>query len=122
MRVLIVDDNEDMLQSMKILLEVASYEVAVASNGARALSLQRERPFDVLITDIFMPEMDGMEIIDQFRREFPAIRIIAMSGGGKRIKGHDYLSDTQNFGVVATLRKPFEPEDLLQTLRRVLSA
>jgi CheY-like chemotaxis protein len=120
-RVLVVDDNEDMLESTKILLERAGYDVEVASNGERAMILQRERPADVLITDIFMPDKDGVELISHFRQEFPAVRIIAMSGGGVRTK-RDYLADASLLGVDATLRKPFEPEALLQTLRRLLFA
>jgi CheY-like chemotaxis protein len=120
-RVLVVDDNDDMLESMRMLLESAGYEVGVASNGERAVALQRERPAEVLITDIFMPEKDGVELIGHFRREFPGVLIIAMSGGGERIQ-RDYLPDTSLLGVDATLRKPFEPEELRQTLHRLLFA
>jgi CheY-like chemotaxis protein len=120
-RLLVVDDNDDMLESTKILLERAGYEVEVASNGEQAVILQRERPADVLVTDIFMPDKDGVELINHFRREFPAVRIVAMSGGGMRTK-RDYLADASLLGVDATLRKPFEPEALRQTLRRLLFA
>jgi CheY-like chemotaxis protein len=120
-RVLVVDDNGDMLESTKILLERAGYDVEVASNGERAVILQRARPADVLITDLFMPDKDGVELISHFRREFPAVPIIAMSGGGVRTK-RDYLADASLLGVDATLRKPFEPEALRQTLQRLLLA
>src|SRR5687768_8576653 len=76
--ILVVDDNEDMLESMRMVLERAGYEVDTASSGERAVLLQRERPADVLITDIFMPDTSGMELIGQFKHEFPAVRIIAM--------------------------------------------
>src|SRR5262245_19618749 len=85
-RVLVVDDNEDMLVSMKMLLERAGYQVEVASNGERAVRLQRERPVHVLITDIFMPDKNGIELIHHFKQDFAAVRIIAMSGGGELIK------------------------------------
>jgi len=119
-RVLVVDDNEDMLESMRILLERAGYQVEVASNGAQAVLVQRERPAHVLITDIFMPEKNGIELIDHFKQEFPEVRIIAMSGGGELVK-RDYLDRTELFGADSTLRKPFEPENLREALRRVLS-
>src|SRR5688572_5352356 len=75
MRLLIADDDSDMRQSMKLLLERAGHEVELAVDGADALQIQRARAFDVLITDIFMGEADGLVAIESFRREFPATRI-----------------------------------------------
>lgn len=116
-RLLVADDDADMRQSMRLLLERAGYEVELAPNGARALELQRKRAADVLITDIFMPESDGLETIERFRREFPQVRIIAMSGGGVRVKGERYLETAGVVGADAVLRKPFETKLLLQTLQ-----
>ena len=81
-RVLVVDDNADMRLTMKLLLEHEGYEVELGANGREALEVQRARPSQVLITDLFMPDADGFETIERFRKEFPQIRIIAMSGGG----------------------------------------
>lgn len=111
-----------MRQSMRLLLERAGYEVELAQNGARALELQRSRPADVLITDIFMPEQDGLETIERFRREFPGVKIVAMSGGGALAKGSFYLSTAEVAGADAVLRKPFERDGLLQALRKVAGA
>lgn len=122
MLLLVADDDADMRQSMKLLLERAGYEVALASNGKGALELQRSRVADVLITDIFMPEIDGLETIERFRREFPKVRIIAMSGGGMRAKGDFYLSTAGVAGADAVLRKPFEKDVLLQTLQKLTSS
>jgi CheY-like chemotaxis protein len=91
-RVLIADDNEDTCLSLSLLLERAGYQVATAANGKQALDVQRERPSDVLVTDLFMPEMDGLEAIARFRKEFPAVKIVAMSAGGPQRKGGRYLS------------------------------
>jgi CheY-like chemotaxis protein len=123
-KVLVVDDNEDVRLSMKLLLERAGYEVVIAPDGNRALELQRELPCHVLVTDIFMPEADGMETIERFRREFPAVKIVAMSAGGKQIKGRTYLDTAGAVGADATFQKPFEPATLLEnaarsTLRRI---
>lgn len=115
-RLLVVDDDADMRQSMRLLLEHAGYEVALARDGAQALELQRARGADLLITDIFMPETDGLETIQRFRREFPLVRIIAMSGGGVRVRGESYLSTAEAAGADAVLRKPFEVALLLKTL------
>ena len=79
-RLLVVDDDADMRLTLKLALELAGYLVDVMSNGREALELQRRQPADVLITDIFMPDADGFEAIDAFRKEFPATRIVVASG------------------------------------------
>ena len=117
-RLLVVDDNEDMRQSMKRLLEHYGYEVRMAANGRLALQMQRAAASDVLITDIFMPETDGLETINQFREAFPGIKIIAMSGGGASLEA-DYLSTASVVGADAVLRKPFSKESLLQALEKL---
>jgi CheY-like chemotaxis protein len=116
-RLLVADDSADMRESLKIVLERAGYEVALAPDGLRALEMQRARPADVLITDIFMPERDGLETITAFRQEFPRTRIIAMSGGGVRVGGSFYLDTAGAAGADATLRKPFDPKSLLGVLQ-----
>jgi len=116
-RLLVVDDNEDMRQTMKRLLERLGYEVEIAANGARALEMQHKVAADVLITDIFMPDTDGLETINLFRTTFPHVRIIAMSGGGASIRETDYLSTATVVGADAVLRKPFSKESLLEALQ-----
>ena len=116
-RLLIADDNADLRESLRLILERFGYEVCLAADGTRALELQRLAPADVLITDIFMPERDGLETITAFRREFPRTRIIAMSGGGVRVGGKIYLDTAGAAGADATLRKPFDPEALLGVLQ-----
>lgn len=118
-KLLVVDDNEDMRQSMKRLLEHLGYQVELAPNGMRAIELQRTVCADVLITDIFMPEVDGLETINQFRTNFPSVKIIAMSGGGGSLRDTDYLSTASIAGADAVLRKPFSKESLLETLRNL---
>ena len=118
--VLVVDDNPDMRSFVKIVLEQAGFEVRVAEDGQRALNLQCERPAAVLITDIFMPERDGIELIDQFKSSFPQAKIIAMSGGG-RFARNDYLVFAAEMGVDALLRKPFAPATLLRTLEELVA-
>lgn len=114
--IILVDDDADQRLALKMALELAGYRVREAVHGAEALRLQRERRASFLITDIFMPEADGFETIEAFRREFPQTRIIAVSGGGQRAK-RDYLETATLMGVDAALHKPFEIEELLNTLR-----
>jgi CheY-like chemotaxis protein len=115
-RVLVVDDDADMRLTLKLALELAGYAVDVAANGAEALEVQRRLPADVLITDIFMPDTDGFEAIDAFRRQFPHTKIVVVSGGAQFSK-RDYLPDAELMGVDATLQKPFEVDTLLGLLR-----
>ena len=119
--VLIADDNAQLREAMRFALQSAGYAVRVAGNGREALELQREDPAAILITDIFMPESDGFEAIAGFRREFPATRIVAISGDASRVK-REYLSVAEMIGVDATLPKPFDMPSLLQTVRSVLEA
>ena len=115
-RLLVVDDDADMRLTLKLALELAGYAVEVAANGREAVARQRQSPVDVLITDIFMPDSDGFEAIDAFRKEFPRTRIIVVSGGAQFTK-RDYLPDAALMGVDATLQKPFEMEALLEALK-----
>lgn len=112
---LIVDDDADMRLALKLALEMAGYSAELAADGREALALQRQRPADVLITDIFMPESDGFEIIDAVRKEFPQTKIIVISGGAKLAK-REYLLDAALMDVDAILPKPFDVETLLRTL------
>ena len=120
-RVLIVDDDADARESLKILLETAGYEVEVAANGARALRLQRTRPASAVITDIFMPISDGIETVKQMRTEFPDLRIIAVSAGGRTVGNETYLAVALAAGADAVLRKPMDFDELLALLQKLLT-
>jgi CheY-like chemotaxis protein len=113
--VLVVDDNSDMRSLLEIVLQRAGFETEVAADGDLALDLQRGHSADVLITDIFMPERDGIELIRAFKSRFPHVKIIAMSGGGQRARA-DYLAVASEIGADAVLRKPFSAETLVTTL------
>jgi CheY-like chemotaxis protein len=114
--IILAEDDADQRLALKLALQAAGYGVRDAASGRAALALQRERPSPFLITDIFMPEADGFELIAAFRKEFPRTKIIVVSGGGKSTK-LDYLASAKLMGVEATLQKPFEIKSLLQTLR-----
>ena len=114
--ILVVDDNPDLGLTLKMALELEGYQAELATTGTQALVLQRQKPAHVVITDIFMPDSDGFELIGTVKREFPETRIIVMSGGGQKLK-RDYLSSAELMGVDATLQKPFEITDLLKVLK-----
>ena len=120
-RVLVVDDDPDLRKTIRMALEAHGFQVAVASDGEEALARQRERPAEVMITDLFMPTRDGIETIVEFRRRFPKTRIIAMSGGGRRLR-HDSLALAAEFGAERTFRKPCDPGALLAAVRELLAS
>ena len=118
--ILIVDDNEDILFFMQAALENAGYQVSTALDGAQALAQQTKYRADLLITDIFMPGQDGMETLRDSKSRFPQTRIIVMSAGGGSGRQLDYLATATLIGANATLRKPFDVDQLLDTVRKVL--
>ena len=115
-RILIVDDNPDLALTLKLAVELDGHTAHTAATGREALKLLKQEPADILITDLFMPDSDGFELIDAVRRELPGIRIIVMSGGTRRLKG-EYLSSAALMDVDATLQKPFDIPDLLALLK-----
>ena len=100
--ILIIDDDEVITETTKIFLNRAGYDTLTASNGAEGLKLCRQHQIDVVITDIIMPEKEGLETIRELRKNFPNIKIIAISGGG-RINAQDYLSLAAKLGAHHTL-------------------
>jgi DNA-binding response OmpR family regulator len=112
MRVLVIEDNADLRDYLRLALGSEGYEVLTARNGKEALSLIDGRALDAVITDLFMPEMDGIETIAAVRRRMPGVRIVAISGRS----GVDYLTVAKELGVMHTLRKPFEIDELLKAL------
>ena len=117
-RILVVDDNADMRGSLKALLQLLGHDVQTAEDGNRAIELQRRSGVALLITDIFMPGKEGIETIEVFRRDWPKVKIIAMSGGGSVAKS-SYLAVASTVGADATLQKPFSLESLVDALRAV---
>ena len=110
-RILVVDDNPHMRASLRELLALLGYDVQTAADGHQAIAAQRAKAFGTLITDIFMAGKEGMETIATFKREWPLVRVIAMSGGGERAK-NNYLQAALHIGADATLQKPFSLETL----------
>lgn len=118
-RILIIDDDEVLLYLFRQMLEQAGYEVVEALNGEVGLKLFRAERADLIITDIFMPEKDGLETIQDLRREFPRVKIIAMSGGEKR-RHFSFLEAAQGLGADCVFAKPFKREEMLATIQELL--
>jgi DNA-binding response OmpR family regulator len=119
MRILIIDDEDQPRRMLQQVLTRAGYEVIEARNGNEGLQYFRTRPTDLIITDILMPEKEGLETIIDIRREFPAVKIIAMSGGG-RTGNLNFLEVAKRLGAQHTLQKPFELQEILGAVRDLL--
>lgn len=117
--ILIIDDDEQLRGLLRTVLERAEYRVSEACNGREGIDAVTFRLPDLVLCDIFMAEQDGLRTIFQLRREFPAVKVIAMSGGGALVR-ENYLDEARIFGAVATLQKPFSPAVLLQTVDQAL--
>lgn len=114
-RVLVVDDDPGTRMVAKILLEEAGIEVIEAANGAAALRAARDPDVDAILCDLFMPDVDGFEVIGALRRERPGLRVVAMSGGG--FGGTvNLLFAARQLGAVAVLDKPFTQKQLLEAI------
>lgn len=110
--VLVVDDSTGLRELMSIGLRANGYEVGQAPDGRQALTMQREKPYEVIVTDLFMPEMDGIETIQTLRQEFPDIGIVAISGVPTKT-GADFLEVAHELGADQVLRKPFTIPELV---------
>lgn len=115
-RILVADDDQDVRAALRDALEVEGYEVEAVPNGERAMQAHEKRPADVLITDLFMPERDGLETVKYFRTRNPGMWIVAISGW-KRAQRTDHLAVALDAGADVILRKPFTPGELLDKLR-----
>ncbi len=119
-KLLIVDDDLAVLQIMKEALQKGGFDVESAGKGEDAvLRLEAER-YDLLITDILMPDIDGFEVIDLAVLKNPDIYVLAISGGGEGKDGADLLDAALTCGADAILQKPFSPEELVRTSQALL--
>ncbi len=118
-RILVVDDEEPIRTMLRKILEDSGYEVSEAPDGKVALWIYKVKHSDLIITDLIMPEKEGIETISELKRDYPEVKIIAISGGGRGGKGQ-YLDMAKKFGADNTLAKPFEKEELLKTVKDLL--
>jgi len=118
-KILLVDDDDSFRTMLRKTLIKFGYEVTEAANGREADKLLSTDRFDLMLTDLIMPEREGLETIEDLRRADSAIKIVAMSGGG-RINAGDFLRIARFLGANRTLAKPFSNDELLATLTALL--
>jgi CheY-like chemotaxis protein len=117
--ILVVEDSEDLRYIIKSILKKAGHRVSEACDGSEVSQCLAGDPIDLVVTDILMPEQEGIQTIVQIRRSNPNIKIIGMSGGGKGGAEH-YLEMAREFGAHATMQKPFKKAQLLELVDELL--
>jgi len=129
--ILVIDDEADVRDGMKRVLDRAGFSVRITDNATDALLELEREPADVVITDIIMPKLNGVDAICRIVKEFPSVRIVAISGGGNfdpssyqpaAITTTAYLAAAKKAGAHLILTKPFESAELIDAVRRVIGA
>lgn len=119
-RILIIEDDNEVRDYLESVLTRAGYEVCSAANGMEGVQLFRRVPADLVITDIIMPEKDGIETILDLRHGNEKLKVIAISGGG-RSEPENYLHSARLLGADRTMKKPFTNQEMLAAVADLLS-
>jgi DNA-binding response OmpR family regulator len=119
-RILVIDDEPLLLESIELMLLASGHVVTTAANGRLAAKLFNAQTFDLIITDMVMPDREGIETVITVHRDFPAVGVIAMSGGV--IGSSDYLHMAARLGAHRTLSKPFTADMLHVAIAATLAA
>lgn len=119
MKILIIDDDIQIRKVIRKSLEREGHSVIEATNGVEGIETYRKQPTDLVITDIIMPEKEGIETIKDISREFPGIKIIAMSGGSHHLAPTLMLEVARCLGAIRTLTKPFTYEELIEAVNSI---
>jgi|SRR5882672_10154007 len=120
-RVLVIDDNADVRSMIQALLESEGYAVSVAGNGREGMQLQRSNPAPVVVTDVFMPDKDGIETVYEMLQEFPQTKIVVVSGGTHRVN-LNYGRVAVTLGACKFLHKPFHPQELVDAVHELAAS
>lgn len=118
-RILVIDDDQQVRTLLWEILTDEGHEVIEAINGVEGMRQFHEKPADLVITDLIMPEREGLETITMLRREFPNLAVIAISGGG-RGGASDYLPIARMLGARKVIAKPFSAAEILQAVQELL--
>ncbi len=117
--ILIIDDEPNIRLMIRRILESDGHTITEAADGGAGIKCYQKNPFDLIIADLIMPDKEGLETINELKKEYPDIKIVAISGGGKTGPG-SHLQTARLLGAAAILEKPFKKEMLLQTIRELM--
>lgn len=119
--ILVIDDDNDILQLLDAVLKTQNHQVALVDSARDGLKLLQHRLFDIVVTDILMPDIDGIELIGIIKATYPGTKVLAISGGGSnRTKFLEYLPVAQRLGADNVLPKPFDVHTLLSVVASML--
>ena len=119
--ILVVDDSSIDREIIKIILVQNGHNIIEAANGKEAMAHLQANPIDIVVTDIFMPEMDGLELAMEVRKSSATKGLIAISSGGRVVKGMQYLEHIKEFGADLSLEKPIVATTLINALDQILT-
>jgi DNA-binding response OmpR family regulator len=119
-QILVIEDDSELRTPLVEFLRLSGYEVFEAENGNRGLEIFDSRPIDLVLTDIIMPEKEGLETIIDLKKRNPRLKIMAMSGDSSR--SSEYLTYARRFGADRIVPKPFDFEVLVATIQEVLAS
>lgn len=118
-RILIIDDETQIRSMLRLMLERVGYEVIEAADGMEGIRQYKDNPTDLIITDLIMPNKDGIGMMIELKKEFPRVKIIAMSGGGVN-RPEGYLDGAKKLGATRTLTKPIDRDKMLNAVKETL--
>lgn len=120
-KILLIDDEESVLKMLETFFKREGFDVVVAIDGDKGLAINRQSQVDIIVTDILMPNKEGFETIREFRRDFPEVKIVAISGGGLN-NADTYLEFAKAFGADRTFSKPLDLCVLKDAVEELLGA
>lgn len=120
-RIMVIDDDEVVRMTLTLVLEKAGHDVIAADDGRKGMALFKMNPTDVVLTDIYMPNQEGLATIMALRSAYPAVKVVAISGGGAN-SGLDVLPVAEALGADRALRKPVNPKELIALIEGLTRA
>jgi DNA-binding response OmpR family regulator len=127
--ILVVDDDPDVAEAIQAILERSGFLVVVANGAEAGLQALQKQEFEIVVTDLIMPKVNGLELIRRLRAQHSRVRVIAISGGGilgplslkpDAISTHAFIAAARDAGADEVLTKPFDMDDLVAAIRRHL--
>jgi len=119
-KIIVIDDEPYILLMLKKMLEKEGHQVEMATNGVEGIDLYHKNGADLIITDIVMPEKEGLETIINLKTENPSLKVIAISGGG-RVDSREYLHSAQLLGAERIFQKPFNKDEIVRAVNELLA-